>query len=209
MNIETSDGSGIGHRAVLRRFRHSKRSRAGAIAVLTIAVCGLLVGGAAWASIPASNGVIHGCYSSKNGALSVINTAKQKSCPKGTKGLNWNQKGPAGPAGKAGPAGTARDTGAVVSVGQGGPEFYPEGLIGWQSVISIGTGEYCLVPDAKSTEANSNLLLSPGSPGGGALGIVGWGGYCTGKGGKEGFTVETFTYAGSPDNDLPFEAVVP
>jgi hypothetical protein len=184
------------------------RKRVALVLGLTVAI-GTLAGGVAWASIPASNGVISGCYSTKTGALSVIDAAKVHSCPKNAKSLDWNQKGQAGPRGVPGPAGTARDAGTVVSVGQGGPQFYPEGLKGWRSVTSTGTGVYCLVPDASSNGNNTSLLLSPGSPGGGSLGIVGWGGYCTGPGGAFGLTVATYTIAGVPDNDLPFEAVIP
>jgi hypothetical protein len=195
-----------GRRQFLSRFRLPKKLAV--LLGLTVGL-GVLAGGVAWASIPGAKGVINGCYSNKTGALSVINLAKVKGCPKNTTALNWNQKGVTGPKGAPGPAGTARDAGTVVSVGQGGPEFYPNGLKGWRSVTSIGVGEYCLVPDASSTPANTSLLLSPGSSGGGALGIVGWGGDCTGPKGAFGLTVATYSITGIPDNDLPFEAVIP
>jgi hypothetical protein len=198
-----------GRHPLARLFR--LRKKVAIVLGLTVAI-GMLAGGVAWASIPAANGVISGCYSTKTGALSVIDAAKVHSCPKNTKSLDWNQKGPAGPrgaTGATGPAGTARDAGAIVSVGQGGPAFYPEGLKGWKSVTSTGTGVYCLVPDSSSTMNNTSLLLSPGSPGGGSLGIVGWGGYCTGPGGAFGLAVDTYTMTGTADNDLPFEAVIP
>src|SRR5258708_23745370 len=71
-----------------------------------LALAGL---GIAWASIPDSNGVIHGCYKTSSpgqGALVVIDSATQ-TCPSGTTPLNWNQTGPQGPAGPAGPSGAA------------------------------------------------------------------------------------------------------
>jgi hypothetical protein len=172
---------------------------------LTAAI-GLLVSGVAWASIPAPNGVIYGCYSTKSGALSVIDTAKVHSCPKATKSVTWNHEGPRG---VPGAAGTARDAGAVISVGQGGPGFYTEGLKGWRSVTSQSAGVYCLVPDSSSDTANTSLLVSPGSPGGGALGFVGWGGYCVAPGGAFGLSVDTYNVSGTLDNDVPFEAVIP
>jgi hypothetical protein len=179
----------------------SRRAKIAAAGALTITMAGLLTAGVALASSsgPVSNGVIRGCYKTSTGALSVLTSSKKHSCAKGSKSLDWYQSG-------------ARDAGAVISGGQesgGAPAFYTEGLVGWRAVTSIGTGEYCLTPDASSTQANTSLILSPGSPGAGSLGIVGWGGYCKGADGGLGLTVDTFTISGTPDNDLPFEAVVP
>src|SRR6266852_2835409 len=56
--------------------------------------------GFAFASIPAPNGTISGCYKTSNpgqGALIVIDSTA--TCPSGTTPLNWNQTGPQGPAG--------------------------------------------------------------------------------------------------------------
>ncbi len=61
-----------------------------------IALVGVLLG-VAVASIPNSNGVIYGCYSTRTGALRVINYPSQR-CVSGEKALNWNQRGPSGPA---------------------------------------------------------------------------------------------------------------
>lgn len=55
---------------------------------------------AAAAVLPATaSTTIRGCENAKTGALSV---QLKSSCPKGTKALSWNVKGPAGPAGTAG-----------------------------------------------------------------------------------------------------------
>ena len=76
-----------------------------------LGVAGLVVAGAlilvvtaagvAFASIPDSSGLVHGCYPSTaaaNGthALSVINAAKVSVCPSGYTSLNWNVNGPNG-----------------------------------------------------------------------------------------------------------------
>src|SRR5258707_12761650 len=69
----------------------------------------LTAGGAiAYASIPAPNGTIDGCYKTSGpaqGALIIIDSTA--TCPSGTAALNWNQTGPQGPAGPstAGPGG--------------------------------------------------------------------------------------------------------
>jgi hypothetical protein len=94
----------IRQRAGLRRARWVGGA---AIAVAVIA------SGVAYATVPDSNGVIHGCYS-KTGALSVIDSTQ--TCPKGTTTLNWNQSGPAGaqgPKGDTGAQGPKGDTGSL------------------------------------------------------------------------------------------------
>ena len=68
---------------------------------------GLAGGGIAYASIPDSSGVIHGCYKTENGQLRVINVPG-KTCTPGETPLNWNQTGPngaRGPTGALGPTG--------------------------------------------------------------------------------------------------------
>ena len=76
-------------------------------AVLTAVAVAAAVGGVAYASIPDSAGVIHGCYVTGTGQLRVYDSesATSKKCASNEKPLNWNQQGPAGPAGPAGPTG--------------------------------------------------------------------------------------------------------
>ncbi|SRR6266496_105448 len=79
--------------------------------------------GIAFATIPDSSGVIHGCYKPQsdghNSTLGVIDTALSNGhCPSGNTALTWNQTGPQGPAGPAGPAGpqaTAQDVTSQVT----------------------------------------------------------------------------------------------
>lgn len=67
-----------------------------------------LTAGVVQASIPDSNGVIHGCYANKDGSLRVIDTGSGGACDaKKETALNWNQKGPTGPKGIPGPSGTS------------------------------------------------------------------------------------------------------
>lgn len=56
---------------------------------------------------------IHGCENTKTGGLGV---QLKSSCPKGTKALSWNVKGPAGPAGTTGVFG-AKTNGAAGDIG--------------------------------------------------------------------------------------------
>lgn len=62
--------------------------------VVMIAISGL---GYALATIPDSNGVIHGCYiPSQNNKVRVIDTDAGQRCRSGQIPLNWNQTGPPG-----------------------------------------------------------------------------------------------------------------
>src|SRR6516162_10984651 len=89
-----------------RKERRSMKIKT--IAMAAAAGCVLAVGGGvtAYASIPDSGGVIHGCYNKGDGSLSVIDTSVVSTCPKGQNPLNWNQtgqQGPPGPPGQQGP----------------------------------------------------------------------------------------------------------
>ena len=77
-----------------RRVRRMPR----AIKISGLVMAGLVVGalatGIASASIPASDGVIHSCYSTTSnpiGRLRVIDTSAGQSCSPGEVALNWNQ----------------------------------------------------------------------------------------------------------------------
>src|SRR5689334_22586589 len=73
----------------------SLKSRLTLLAVVTIALAG---GSVAFATIPDSSVVIHGCYKTATGDLRVIDTGFT-SCKPGESPLSWNQTGPTGPQG--------------------------------------------------------------------------------------------------------------
>jgi hypothetical protein len=104
----------------IMRFPFSGRVR---LAALVVVVLGLAAGGIAYASIPDSDGVIHGCYTKRDGSLRVIDTNVGGSCSTSKENaLNWNQtgpQGPSGPTGQTGPAGTAGPT-SLADGAQGG-----------------------------------------------------------------------------------------
>jgi len=77
-----------------------------ALAAVT-AVTALVAGSIAWASIPDTAGVVHGCYDKLSGQLRVTDTQtnQPKPCTGKEAGLTWNERGPQGPAGPPGPAG--------------------------------------------------------------------------------------------------------
>src|SRR5439155_15299064 len=75
-------------------------------AVVALAIVGalLLAGGIAYATIPDSSGVIHGCYQKNQGTLRVIDTDKAQTCASSESPLNWSQTGQQGPPGPTGPS---------------------------------------------------------------------------------------------------------
>ena len=81
-----------------------KRWIAGVLVAAGLAVAA----GVAYATIPGSNGVIHGCYN-KAGVLRVIDVSDGTACVAGETALEWNQQGPQGPQGPPGHAGGAPD----------------------------------------------------------------------------------------------------
>jgi hypothetical protein len=60
----------------------------------------MVVGGAAWATIPGPGGVIQGCYKTSNGDLRVAESAAD--CGPAETPIAWGQQGPQGPAGVSG-----------------------------------------------------------------------------------------------------------
>lgn len=85
---------------MLRRLAHSRLASASMISGVLFIVAGTV----AFATIPDSAGVIHGCFRTQTGQLRVIDTATQQCLPTET-AISWNQVGPQGPQGPVGPQG--------------------------------------------------------------------------------------------------------
>ena len=73
----------------------------------------LLAAGAAYATIPDANGVIHGCSATKDGSLRVIDPDAGQSCGTKESALDWNAKGVTGPQGPQGPIGPTGPAGSA------------------------------------------------------------------------------------------------
>lgn len=98
----------------------SRRFRTRTLASVAAIVAALAVSGIAYATIPDTTGVIHGCYAKSSGgstpgALRVVDTGLGQSCGLNEVALSWNQQGVRG---ATGPQGTKGATGAQ---GPGGP----------------------------------------------------------------------------------------
>ena len=71
---------------------------------LTLAAAVAIIGGAAYAAVPGSDGTISACADA-NGRLRVIDAEAGASCKTSEKTLAWNQQGPHGPQGSPGISG--------------------------------------------------------------------------------------------------------
>jgi hypothetical protein len=85
-------------------MRQAVKSRRLAV-LLAVAATGLVAAGVSYAVIPDANGVVHGCYDTKTGALRVIDPSQGQTCVPKENPLSWNQTGPTGPTGPQGPQG--------------------------------------------------------------------------------------------------------
>ena len=136
-------------------------------------VIGLAAGGIAYASIPETNGVVHGCYKTLGGALRVIDTGKKQACVRGELALSWNQTGPKGTTGTNGPTGAKGPTGTTGATGpsdawmaQGSTPLSSTGYTTVASLIVADDGNYrslCLVLRTGQSASTICKLLVAGN----------------------------------------------
>jgi hypothetical protein len=88
------------------------------IKVWPMALAVVFVAGVAVASIPDSQGVIHGCYVTSGGRLRVIDSGKGQKCRPAETSLNWNITGPQGKPGPQGQPGLQGPPGASATEAQ-------------------------------------------------------------------------------------------
>lgn len=143
----------------------------------------VLAGGAAYAAIPDSNGVINGCYQKHVGNLRVIDPSAGQTCRHSEVPINWSQtgpqgiqgpqgpkgdtgatgpQGPAGPTGATGPQGPKGDTGATGATGPQGPAGPSPDVYSGVVRVTVTGGA---ITGCNSLEANgpTALTLSVGS----------------------------------------------
>lgn len=87
--------------------------------VLLAIAASLGVVGIAAAAIPSADGTITGCFTTKTGALRIIDASQQ--CARGEQRLTWNQTGPTGATGPVGPIGATGAAGPPGPIGEPGP----------------------------------------------------------------------------------------
>ncbi len=98
------------------------RFRVSPALAVAVAALVLALGGVAWATIPDSGGVIHGCYSKAIGRLRVIDPSTSAHCTALESPIQWNQTGPQGPQGLKGDTGATGPQGLKGDTGATGPQ---------------------------------------------------------------------------------------
>jgi hypothetical protein len=162
----------------------------------------------ATAAIPDQSGKIHGCYSTKTGALRVIDSAKH--CAAGTRALNWNQRGPRGyrgyrgyrgPQGAQGPQGPQGDAGPAgsalgwVVVSSDGTIWSHGGQLAAPTITHPATGIYCVTGSNWVQQGGpySANIVNSGNPGQIAINPYFWGSTCN----PTGYFIAVHTFSGS------------
>jgi|ERR1700675_3683538 len=120
----------------------------------------VLAGTVAFASIPDSSGVIHGCFETQQGQLRVIDPATQHCLPSET-AISWNNIGPQGPAGLAGPPGPpgsgGGSNGFVTGVRSGTLTLTPSAVL----TLTLPAGSYILSASVFVSNSNSGTVGAP------------------------------------------------
>ncbi len=115
----------------------------------------VLAGGVAVAAIPGADGVIHGCYVTKSGALRVTDDGQ---CRNGETALSWSQTGPKGEPGQPGQPGPPGEQGPPGPAGAGNEIWFesraaeviipgsPPGPVTWHVIadVDVPAGSYHL-----------------------------------------------------------------
>jgi hypothetical protein len=127
------------------------RRRLTRIALAIAAVVAVAIAGGVTYAVAqvGSGGVFHGCYTSANGQLRLIDPASDRCLPSETP-ISWSQTGPQGPEGDPGPPGPAGPQGPAGPHGSPGPHGPAgpagpgtqtiSGLVGMSGATLFGTG---------------------------------------------------------------------
>src|SRR5918992_4806707 len=129
------------------RYRPSART------TVTVAALLIAAGGIAFAAIPDSSGVIHGCYGKSNGQLRVVNAAGD--CKNNETAINWNQRGPQGPVGPRGHTGPQGPPGG----GSSNLRFLGQVfLLPGQSRVLLNEGPFTLRAECRRSPSTNNVV---------------------------------------------------
>ena len=141
-------------------FVPSNRKPARLVGRLILATCALLAfaAGAAYAVIPDSNGVIHGCRKDNSGSLRVIDS-DSSACTQAEQSLDWNQRGPAGPAGPQGPQGPRGPSAAFVATRATGA--YVQVPVEMDSIahVDLPAGKYVILANASLSDNSGDFRV--------------------------------------------------
>ena len=151
------------------------------VVFLAVLAALMTAGGVAYASIPASDGTINGCYRTaagdNQGQLRIVDTGS--SCRSNETAIQFSQQGIAGPAGPTGPTGATGptgpvgpvgpqggkgDTGAAGATGPQGPQGDPGGKGDTGATGATGPQARKVIRVAKATPGRPGLREQPARP---------------------------------------------
>lgn len=140
------------------------------VVVGAVAATGVAV---AYAAVPSSSGVIHGCYNPAAGyKLRVLDTAKMARCPSGWRALSWNESGPRGLPGVQGAPGVSGYTVATATfdVSPTGPNNATADAVCPTGKVPIGggytggaTGDVTTMEDGPILSRDANQAITGGA----------------------------------------------
>jgi Collagen triple helix repeat (20 copies) len=132
-------------------------------------VLALIAGvGVASATIPGTDGVVHGCFQtqgsvlSPKGSLRVIDPSTGTTCKSSEQPLNWNQTGPPGATGPQGPVGQQGPAGPAGPAGPTGLQG-PKGDPGVSTVYTQQKFESTPLPNNNGSVIVTSKNLPPGT----------------------------------------------
>jgi hypothetical protein len=127
---------------------------------------GLVMTGVVVAVVPDGQGVIHGCYSLKNGVTRIIDAASPNSLVQACRideiAVDWSQTGPQGPQGEIGPQGiqgAQGPAGAPGAAGAQGPAGAP-GAAGAQGPAGPAGTSAVFTAGGRTTPVEANAAVS-------------------------------------------------
>jgi hypothetical protein len=157
----------------------SQRARLGALMVAV----GCAAAGAANASIPDANGIIHACFKSSStnqGALRVIDTDKGQACGSSESPLQWRQTSPVVPQARASQGAApgiilSGDFSVAATVSITAPTAGRVLVNGWTTVSGLGPDQFAYIKLRDTTSGVESSIQGARVPAGDSSVLsVGW-----------------------------------
>jgi hypothetical protein len=129
--------------------------------LVVLATTGTLIvaAGIAYAAIPDTSSVIHGCFKTNKGDLRVIDPSAGGSCLSSETPLNWNQTGPKGTTGMTGAQGPVGSQGPQGQQGPQGPSGSSHGYSTYTNTIFVNGGAVFPTTVASLTVSAGNYVV--------------------------------------------------
>ena len=119
--------------------------------------------------IPGADNRIHGCYTSQEGKLRLVDPSAvanqdESTCKRSETAIQWNVMGPQGPTGPQGAAGTNGTNGAPGAVGPTGPTgpIGPAGPAGSSANLHYTVRSFALIVPSATNKTTAEFLCPTG-----------------------------------------------